>query len=844
MKTKPTLVKIREQVAAYTEVAPRYAQLATTLEDILKKAVKSRAPLAIVQSRPKAIPSFAEKITRKWEGLETDDPVTEFTDLCGARVITLIRSHEKAMCQFLEENFTIDWPNCVNAIERLRPNEFGYLSKHYIVSLRPDVFPNDDIPVEIPDELYPEPGCPMKAEIQVRTILEHAFADVTHDMTYKSSFDVPKKWQREIAGVAAALETTANEMEDIVEGLEYYSANYGQAMTVEETRGEIENLKTVLEFDPGNAKLADRIAKLAITIEDWDTVFAVLETHLNKGVPSVWREYGIALVKKYRDSNTGKYKEGQEYLCKAANPKYGDSDAMAAYASSCRRFGDKASVREWYGNAYSTDPTNAYALANMLETEVVRRGDLSIAALMQPAIAQAERRCLDQAEVGMNMPWGYYNAALFALLLDRPVDVVQHLAKAVQCSNARFMLESACRSMERLEKAGISTPGLEWSRMLLTAAATAKDRTAAWETSSDATAVCAPLSPTENNPFTKIDDANIAIFAGSSDPAINIGEEHADILHQAFDGYRGFLVSGGTTSGIGDLVGEIAATNGPKAVAVGYLPGKRKGVQPDRRYRRRIRTRGADFSLLEPLQYWHDMLAAGVDPSMVKLIGVGGGQLAGAEYRLALALGATVAVLPGSGRAVEALLRDPHWRDCSNLIVVPEDLWTLRYLVQPPPPPLSDEMRERVAEAIHEAYRKTQQFAAAPKDPAMKPWDALDEHLKESNRGQADDIGEKLRQINCRMVKVEGRDPALATFTDNEIDTMAQMEHGRWNAQKLLDGWRYGHVKDAQARTNPCIRKWDELPEAEQKKDIATVRSIPRFLAAIGCEVQRLARRR
>ena len=79
------------------------------------------------------------------------------------------------------------------------------------VSFKPGEFPSKDIPVEIPKllldglppELFdpPKPH-PYKAEIQVRTILEHAWADISHDMTYKSGFKVPARILREFAAAA------------------------------------------------------------------------------------------------------------------------------------------------------------------------------------------------------------------------------------------------------------------------------------------------------------------------------------------------------------------------------------------------------------------------------------------------------------------------------------------------------------------------------------------------------------------------------------------------------------------------------------------------------------------
>ena len=55
---------LRDQVAEYERLFPSYARYAVALEQVLKAQAKKIAPLAIVQSRPKAIASFAEKALR------------------------------------------------------------------------------------------------------------------------------------------------------------------------------------------------------------------------------------------------------------------------------------------------------------------------------------------------------------------------------------------------------------------------------------------------------------------------------------------------------------------------------------------------------------------------------------------------------------------------------------------------------------------------------------------------------------------------------------------------------------------------------------------------------------
>jgi hypothetical protein len=46
-----------------------------------------------------------------------------------------------------------------------------------------------------------------------------------------------------------------------------------------------------------------------------------------------------------------------------------------------------------------------------------------------------------------------------------------------------------------------------------------------------------------------------------------------------------------------------------------------------------------------------------------------------------------------------------------------------------------------------------------------------------------------------------------------------EASHISWMTQKVADGWKYGEVKDAEAKTHPCIRPFAELPREQQAKD-------------------------
>jgi len=106
----------RDQIKAYRFVFQRYSTFAQQLQQILEKATKQFAAQAIIQTRPKSIPSFAEKAIRKKKVGRYDDPLMRMTDLCGGRVITQTLAEVHAVSEFIEKHFVVDAENRVRTI--------------------------------------------------------------------------------------------------------------------------------------------------------------------------------------------------------------------------------------------------------------------------------------------------------------------------------------------------------------------------------------------------------------------------------------------------------------------------------------------------------------------------------------------------------------------------------------------------------------------------------------------------------------------------------------------------------------------------------------------------------
>jgi len=154
-----------------------------------------------------------------------------------------------------------------------------YRSVHYIVLVNPEKLRTSGITVEIPSELI-EPDR-LKAELQVRTLLEHAWADIGHEMTYKTDLKVPDRIYRQFAALAAVLEDADREFGRLVHGLAEFKSNFGAYHKQKEVEAEIVWLRIVLSHDKSNLDLAVKIAQLAISIGRHEIALEVLKEYVD-----------------------------------------------------------------------------------------------------------------------------------------------------------------------------------------------------------------------------------------------------------------------------------------------------------------------------------------------------------------------------------------------------------------------------------------------------------------------------------------------------------------------------------------------------------------------------------
>jgi ppGpp synthetase/RelA/SpoT-type nucleotidyltranferase len=881
-------------VPRFALAAPAFGEYKTFLETALKEARCTLAPMAVVEARPKGIPSFAEKILRKREFYQDPkdpqppDPLIRMTDLCGGRVICQTNEEVHAVCQFIEKAFVIDWANSEDVSKRLKTTEFGYRSVHYIVQVDPIKLQAAGIATPVPpavlgfaaEVLGPHAaGLPLKAEIQVRTLLEQASSGLGHDTLYKTELTVPGPVQREYAALAAVLEGADREIARLLTLFGNFKSNFGAWHDRTEVEKEIAYGRVLLSLPDADLPVPDKIpvavraAQLALAMGEHKQAIEILDAFKTQPHASVHRVLGQALVESHwQNYSEDDFELGQHHLEKAGELAPNDAEALGLLAECAAHRDDDEEARRLFALAVKADATEPITIIHYLEFEAARVGNDNLLRMASPMIRAALSRAQHQIESRSNLASAWSAVAMAHLFLGEPFPALHALAQLIRLCTGAFTetgepTHHRCpcatgRALLRLRETvrhlrGIRERllGFDWFErfLLLALAARMNNRPARHEL--EGLASWQQGEGKGNSPHFKAGQKTI-FLAGGCEPVLQpLMEAFGKDLLLACRPLSFVLISGGTRSGISGVAGDVAAASGGLIQAFGYLPGFPPfGSHEDtERFPHRSHSPGQDFTPLNPLQAWTDLVAAGVAPARVKVLCYAPGDIARAECAIALALGARVGLVLDASLPKERLFDTAPWGDCHRLLPLPKDPMTLRAFLQIDHQPITKEemdQYEPAARRAHEDYVKS----ATPKDPALKPWADLDLSLKLSNYHQVLFWQQALRDYGLGLRSITEEDKrhqplimkeVLPKVGDKDpIVELAQLEHGRWNVERLSYGWRYAKTKDIMKKLNPCLVSWPELVDVNgmnfQPWDIDAVSGLPEKFRQVGLELYAL----
>ena len=241
-------LKCRLILEDYRKQRDNFVKLGDTAHTLLTDMVKDLGLTVLaVEHRVKEEKSLAGKLERKGDAYNT---LEDITDILGCRVICFLSDEIDKIGKKVEETFEVDWENSSDKRALIKEDTFGYLSLHYICSL-----PFGD---KWPDEL-----CGKKFEIQIRTILQHAWSAIHHDIGYKSDFGVPREINRQFARLAGLLELADDEFVRARDNMEAYTEDI-RARIITDDADEIPiNMISLNEYVLRNQRMQSVIREIA-----------------------------------------------------------------------------------------------------------------------------------------------------------------------------------------------------------------------------------------------------------------------------------------------------------------------------------------------------------------------------------------------------------------------------------------------------------------------------------------------------------------------------------------------------------------------------------------------------
>lgn len=191
----------------YTGLIPKYKHLAKNLENALSLLLLSNNIQHLsITSRIKDTKSFLEKADRK----SYENPLAETEDICGIRVICYYNEDLLKIAEIINQEFQIHTSE--DKEELLDTDQFGYRSYHFVISIKQEW-------LQTPN--YKGLG-ELKAEVQVRTVLMHGWAEIMHNLSYKKKDHIPQQFLRKLFRISAKLEEADEQFQDLKKESETY----------------------------------------------------------------------------------------------------------------------------------------------------------------------------------------------------------------------------------------------------------------------------------------------------------------------------------------------------------------------------------------------------------------------------------------------------------------------------------------------------------------------------------------------------------------------------------------------------------------------------------------------
>lgn len=195
--------------AKYKQERDFYADLTRTAQQLIKQCLKGRGiRVQSVDARTKDVESFKDKASAP-SGVDPNvpkyrDPSLEITDLAGVRIISYFLKPIDDIEDMIGDEFDV-FERSDKSEALIEEERFGYQSIHYLLTIKENRAVLTEY-ARFERALF---------ELQVRTLVQHAWAEIEHDIQYKSAPAIPSEIRRRFMSLAGLLELADREFQAI-----------------------------------------------------------------------------------------------------------------------------------------------------------------------------------------------------------------------------------------------------------------------------------------------------------------------------------------------------------------------------------------------------------------------------------------------------------------------------------------------------------------------------------------------------------------------------------------------------------------------------------------------------
>ncbi|MEG0367629.1 MAG: hypothetical protein RR585_12385, partial [Coprobacillus sp.] len=187
-----------------------YQSLQDDIEDIFSRIIANHHfRISNMSIRIKSEDALTKKITYK----NKYHSINEITDVVACRIITLFEDDIDRIYECVKDNFEV-----IEYTDKRKKNQddlidFGYNSLHLLIKF------TDERCQLIEYSDYKD----IIFELQIRTTLQHSWAEIEHGLGYKSRYEIPKDIRRRLTRLSASLELLDEEFVQIAKEVDEYN---------------------------------------------------------------------------------------------------------------------------------------------------------------------------------------------------------------------------------------------------------------------------------------------------------------------------------------------------------------------------------------------------------------------------------------------------------------------------------------------------------------------------------------------------------------------------------------------------------------------------------------------